>query len=166
VLAAVLLAGCGGGGTTTGGTSSPALTSSAGGGGGGGGEGLTSGTAHVEISGATSRTLDLTLDLGFTNWFPQGMNLVWTQGDEHLTISGTSAPGSHATGGTGAEAMSLNMAIVTDQGLHPFESGAGECTVDLTASSAGEVAGTFQCSGLPSTVSTETIDASGSFSAT
>jgi hypothetical protein len=148
------------GGTTAGETG--ALT---GGGDGGGAGGFNGGTAHVEV--AAGITADLPLDTGLTTWFEAGMHLVWSDGEQHLAITGTSQTGSRETGAGGADAGAIGLELTVSNGsggLDLYTSVAGECTVDVTKSSASGVEGTFDCIDVKSTISGKPADITGSFS--
>ena len=172
VAAVLALSACGGGSSGDGGGesepaggSSAVKTSAPSGGGGGGGGGFNGGTAHVEVAGGP--TADLPLDSGLTTWFEAGMHLVWSDGEQHLAITGTSQTGSRETGAGGADAGALGLELTVsngDGGLDLYDSVAGECTVDVTKSSASGVEGTFDCTDVKSTISGKPADISGSFS--
>jgi hypothetical protein len=171
--AVVALSACGGGSSgNDGGESEPAGGSStgqtsapSGGGDGGGGGGFNGGTAHVEVASGT--TADLPIDTGLTTWFDVGMHLVWSDGEQHLAITGTSQTGSRETGAGGADAGAIGLEVTVSNGsggLDLYTSVAGECMVDVTKSSASGVDGTFDCTDLKSTISGKPADITGSFS--
>jgi hypothetical protein len=169
VTAALALSACGGGSSGDGGAESGSAGNNGGAsapsGGGGGNGGFNNGTAHVEVAGGT--TADLPLDAGLTTWFDAGMHLVWSDGEQHLAITGTSQTGSRETGAGGADAGAIALELTVsngDGGLDLYTSVAGECTVDLKESSASGVEGTFDCTDVRSTISGKPADITGTFS--
>jgi hypothetical protein len=105
---------------------------------------LTQGTAHLEISGGATATVDLpTLKTGvFAPGTALGMS--WTDDkSDVLAIGGIAFTGSATTSTT----LVLSFAVTSPQ-LLAAASTAGECTMTLTDATASHVQGTADCQNL------------------
>jgi hypothetical protein len=139
--------------------------------GGDGGEGAGSGTvgagstAHIEVTTPSALSADLpgkTFEpIGFDTLGPR-VTAVWENANARLTIR-LENPKVGETTTRENPATSIGIQTV---GQPEFVSKKGECSVTFTQVDAENLAGSFDCTGIPSDGSSETMDASGTFQAT
>jgi hypothetical protein len=103
---------------------------------------LTEGSAHVVISGGTSKTLDLTLKDGA--YAPgAAIAIAWLDSSsDTFSIGGVAFTGTAKTSGT----LALTVAVISPPTL--LASTAGECTLNLTDATSSHVKGTADCQNL------------------
>lgn len=129
---------------------------------------LTSGFAHVTMTGGTSQEFDLSLSSGI---LIPGSNVIlsWSgppgdqSGNDGLRIQAPSRAGAYPSAGSEftAPQISLTTGRVGTAGVPPqFAPVADECTVTLTKVDATGVDGTLDCRGLTSTEFDKPIDLS------
>ncbi len=123
-----------------------------------------SGAAQVTVSGGVTASLDLpTMSSGVFSPPPGGMALVWNDNSgEALGLGGQSFTGSAKT--TTTLVLTFGVMSTGASGFEQFTSSKGECTVTIDTAEAGNVAGSFQCSGVMGSNGTA-ADASGTFEA-
>jgi hypothetical protein len=120
--------------------------------------GLTTGTAHLEFSGAASVTLDLALKNGA--YAPNvAIGLAYQDESKNtFAIAGTAFTGSVKTSST------ITLSYVVTNPVLIGTSTAGECTIDLTEASSSSVKGTADCQGIQG--ATGAVNLTASFDAT
>lgn len=132
---------------------------------------LTSGSAHVTMTGGTSQEFDLSLSSGI---LIPGSNVIlsWSgppgdqSGNDGLRIQAPSRAGVYQSAGSEftAPQISLTTGRVGTAGVPPqFAPVADECTVTLTKVDATGVDGTLDCRGLTSTEFDKPIDLSATY---
>jgi hypothetical protein len=140
---------------------------SGGGGGGGGG--------NAQAGSGSKATIDVTApspvsgDLTGTTFDPQGfdtlgptVDAVWENANARLTIHLENPK----VGETPTKENPLAEVVIQTVGQPEFDSRHGECTLTITQVDAENLAGSFSCTGVPSSGSSETLDATGTFQAT
>jgi hypothetical protein len=119
--------------------------------------------AHVDVSGATTVSQDLTLQSftanGLNSLFGKA-EATWKGSDVTLHILLTNPQnGDNLT----AETNGSTLELTTSSG--EFDSTRGECTITITGITESAVGGSFSCKGVPSTSdATQTVDVKGTFS--
>jgi hypothetical protein len=125
-----------------------------------GGGVLSSGTAHLQVSGTVHGTFDMTLQ-GPGEFVPPpgGVALIYlaSSGDE-FGIGGPSFTGTKKTSTT-----FIVTVVITSKGFFFGTSSGGECTIHLTTAKADDVEGSIVCNNMPSPGGT--ADVTGTFSA-
>lgn len=121
---------------------------------------LSSGTAHLQVSGSVHGTFDMTLS-GPGEFVPPpgGIALIYlaNSGDE-FGIGGPSFTGSRKTSST-----LIVTVVITSKGFFFGTSSGGECTIHLSTAKADDVEGTVVCNNMPSPAGS--VDVTGTFSA-
>jgi hypothetical protein len=120
--------------------------------------GLTTGTAHLEFSGAADVTLDLALKNGA--YAPNvAIGLAYQDESKNtFAIAGTAFTGSVQTSST------ITLSYVVTNPVLIGTSTAGECTINLTEASSSSVKGTADCEGIQGP--TGAVNLTASFEAT
>ncbi|MBI4260180.1 MAG: zinc ribbon domain-containing protein [Actinobacteria bacterium] len=111
---------------------------------------LTTGTAHVEVSGDVTATLDLPFLAGLSEFeWPDFVWLDFRSSDEGLadsiTIRGLAEPGSHPTYDDGETWLKLSLDLFSLEEAGFWVSDSGECTIEYTRVDWPEVEGAFRC---------------------
>lgn len=121
---------------------------------------LTSGTAHLQVSGSVRGTFNMTLK-GPGEFVPPpgGIALIYLAGSgDEFGIGGPSFLGTRKTSTT-----LIVTVVITSKGFFFGTSSGGECTIHLTTAKADGVKGTVGCNNMPSPAGT--ADVTGTFSA-
>jgi hypothetical protein len=123
----------------------------------------THGTAHADVTGAVTATVDTPIDPTKANaLFPAPMDMLLAyaagNGTSMLVLGNTIT-------GTFPSTLPWAIRIVTapDQ---PWNAGEGECDITVTTASPQKIEGSFTCKKVPNPAGTATVNATGTFLAT